>query len=568
MTRIYFTYDGSKSRVSFLLVNGKLDIINMFILKFVILYFSRNIKQIKVFVKTFTNKILAFNVKKEDTVDSLKSHIAEVELIDKPHQRLFFNDVQMIDFHQLLMYKVENGSTILCQSSVLLAMEPSGDIFTFDISPDDTIINIKHKIKEKTDIPVADQRVFYSCCSFRGKRLHDSLTVAENKIGGNFVYVLRALSVPQIFVEILESSRIIINVPVNFKESIFNIKRKIQRQVLSNVKQYKLFLHDQELIDTQSLDYYNVKNEAVLQLCKDKMIFVKHLSEKKFEIQVNLSDTISVLKMKIQEKTGVLENMQNLFFHNVELTDFTKALAQYDIGFGMKLELKTGMKIFVTSPQKKTKMVFEMQKTDTIQSLKEAIRNKEGISEETNLCLILDNCELEDSWNNFKENLLLKLLTGSVRSSFVKIYVEQKSYLVRAKPSDQLITIVQSVENIIGKSINKNLLYDCENKCLKPTTKLSDTNIDSVLALYLTKSKKKLFKIFVKNLTGGCMTLLVTAKTLIDQVRQMIFVKEGVPVYDQRLIFDGIQLCDGCTVSDYKISALSVVHIVLRLRGC
>jgi len=74
-------------------------------------------------------------------------------------------------------------------------------------------------------------------------------------------------------------------------------------------------------------------------------------------------------------------------------------------------------------------------------------------------------------------------------------------------------------------------------------------------------------QLMIKTLDGKTVTVDAEEEDTIEDIKNKIMEKEGVPVDQQRLIFGGKQLDSDKTLADYDVQEDSTFHMVLRLRG-
>ncbi|KAL8162459.1 hypothetical protein V2J09_013948 [Rumex salicifolius] len=357
--------------------------------------------------------------------------------------------------------------------------------------------------------------------------LKPSMTLIQTCIYGlilclKFIEFLLGYSIQmQIFVKTV-NGKTIITLEGESSDTTQTLKAKIQEKEGSPLEDQRLIFGSTLLANDRTLAESNIKKDStILRLLPFKgsmQILVETVTGKTITFEGESSDTIE------SEKEGSPLEDQRLIFGSTLLAN-DRTLAESNIKKDSTilrlLPFKGSMQILVETVTGKT-ITFEVESSDTIESVKTMMWDKEGF------CAFVSQMQI-----------FLKTFSG-------------KTISLEAESIDTIQTFKHKIQQKEGSSPKEQMLI-FGSTLLEDGRTLTDYKIQEGST--------------GKTVTGKTITLEVESSDTIESVKTMIWDKEGTPPDQQWLLFGNTHLEDGKTLADYNIRNGWTFHLLLRFRG-
>lgn len=502
-----------------------------------------------------------------DTVANVKAKVQDKEGIPVEQQQLSFRGETLKDESILMACGISAEDTLSLtriQEEIQVSVQKAlGEPLTFAMRPGDTVGDVKQKIEEVDNVPAARQRLFYHetrvgdgrDLSQLQTRLRPTVTLRLEVRINITLQLYTGMSIPM---EIASDE------PIDTIQGMVHTNGRIpyhlqQSTYREQVMEYGMRVSDYGVQHGDTINV-NLRNYEV-------MVFIKTLTGRTIMVRVTPSDTVSMVKAKIEQQEGIPAERQRLIFVGEQLHD-QRRLLDYRIEHESALHLVyrsgDGFQIFVQVANGRS-MVCEVQPNDTISSVKVRVREREGVPLDLQE-LFLDGRKLENSLTirecGVTANGTLNLVVDQGRNTqiFVSLHTGE-TLSMWVNPEETVLRLKELISDRKDVPVDVQEIYFARRQLDNERT-LNSYTIENNHVLHLEISTPPVLQLLVRMQNGKELSLEEPADQTVESVKNTVQRREGIPVSEQQLFFGGSELENGRKLNSYEIKDGSILDLI------
>ena len=279
-------------------------------------------------------QILDMKYNIDQTVEEMKHKISSAAAITIAEQRLFFKEEHLEDKKTLSQYNFKVADTIKlkrrAKEHIILYLEaPTTKQTLYNFSLDNTVLDIKAKIKEEFSVEVESQMLYFNGLEVKN---FSSLRACGIGDGSKIKLVVRGPLLMKVFV-VFKTKPIAFE--VDPQSNILELKSKLELETHVPINRQRLIFSGKLLEDAKRLSDYSIQKESSVYMVEqfsagEMQIVVKTHNDNEYPISVLPSTTILEIKDQVSRNEYGPRNQYQLTFSGLQLKE-ESTVADYGI---------------------------------------------------------------------------------------------------------------------------------------------------------------------------------------------------------------------------------------------